>query len=37
MRLEAIGGSLQLHSSPGAGTIVEAVLPAEALQRLREP
>ncbi|MGE5864740.1 MAG: cache domain-containing protein [Rhizobacter sp.] len=36
-RLEAIGGSLHLHSSPGGGTIVEAVLPADALQRLREP
>lgn len=36
-RLEAIGGTLHLHSSPGAGTIVEAIVPAEALQRLREP
>ena len=30
-RVEAIGGSIELHSPPGGGTSLEAVLPVEAV------
>jgi len=32
-RAEEQGGRLEIHSSPGAGTSVEAVLPLEVTQR----
>jgi signal transduction histidine kinase len=35
-RLEAIGGSLEIHSRPGAGTRVEATVPLDAVQARAE-
>jgi len=33
-RLESIGGSFQVRATPGAGTLLQAKAPAEAIRRL---
>jgi len=36
-RVASIGGRFEVHAAPGAGTVLDAVVPAQALQRLRQP